>query len=68
MSWNYRVYKEINELGEVALTIRAHYTTEDGFGFGELPEHPQGETVSELRYDLERMLDACDKPVLDYED
>ncbi len=31
------------------------------------PDHPQGETLEDLREDLERMLRALDKPVLDYE-
>lgn len=29
------------------------------------PMHPQGDNIEELKQDLHRMLEACEKPVLD---
>jgi len=71
--WNHRVVRrvyrdEIGGLQEVAYQIHgAYYGLEDKPAITEEPDHPHGETLAELRKDLERMLRALDKPVLDYE-
>jgi hypothetical protein len=70
--WNHRavrrVYPGVLD-GEASYSIHEVY-----YGLGGIkpsitvgPDYPYGETVAELREDLERMLRALDKPVLDYE-
>ena len=69
--WNHRVVRRVYPGaldGEVAYQIHeAYYGLEDKLVITKEPDHPQGETLAELRKDLERMLRALDKPVLDYE-
>lgn len=68
MSWNYRVFRE-EMLEGFEYSIRAAYYAKKG---DEAPTHwssidsaPGGESIEELRTDLQRMLDALDKPVID---
>jgi hypothetical protein len=66
MTWNHRVFHEVVD-GEEWFTIREayydadketpHSWTEDGVA-------PCGNNLAELRAELERMLRACEKPVL----
>jgi hypothetical protein len=77
VSWRYRVVrKDVPDLYssgnvEEIFTIHEHYT---GDIYGEKgiitvrPMHPQGESVEELRRDIELMLKAFDHPVLEDED
>jgi hypothetical protein len=69
--WNHRVVRRVYPGaldGEVAYQIHeAYYGIEDKPLISTEPDHPHGETPEELREDLERMLRALDKPVLDYE-
>lgn len=66
MSWNYRVVKGESK-GEIYYNVREVYYEDDtdhivGMTYGGTGI---GNTVEELRSDLELMLRALDKPVLD---
>ena len=65
MTWNFRVFK-VERMGEEMFSIREAYYDDagdlDGFTG---PIAPQGDTVDDLRKELQRMLAACDRPVLD---
>jgi hypothetical protein len=71
MSWNYRVVKKITKipLGETDITYEIHdvYYDEnlDIVNIGRL-SFPMGDDVESLQWSLERMMEACKKPVLDY--
>lgn len=70
MSWNFRVMKCVHK-GETCFRIHEVYykTNSDSEvdGYTEDGVAALGETVDELREELQRMLLALDKPVLDYE-
>jgi hypothetical protein len=59
--WNHRVVKQ-NEL----YTIREVFFEPGGapHSWTAEPIHPQGETLEELKKEIERMLQACSEPVL----
>ena len=65
MSWNYRVMRRYDDLG-----IYEVYYNEDGSvkGFSENPVSPRGGSISELKLDMERYMEALSKPILDYEE
>lgn len=69
MSWNYRVVRR-TYLGVELYGIRAAF---DGFyedrrpAFTEEVVEVEGESVDELREMLRRMIEALEKPVLDYD-
>ena len=71
MAWNYRVVKKITKtpLGETDITYEIHdvYLNEslDIVGIGRL-SLPVGDDVESLQWSLERMIEACKKPVIDY--
>ena len=72
MSWNYRVVKRLEQDPSCPYTYsihEAHYD-DDGqvIGITEGSIEPNGETSKELKKDLETMLIAFDKPILNYED
>lgn len=67
MTWNHRVMKDANH-GHLII-VECYYDNEgnvngwtdtDGKGHS-----PWGEDLDEIRWVIERMLEACDKPVLD---
>lgn len=71
MTWNHRVMRRTNEHGETWYDIHEVYYETDPCGVEKLSWTedaiaPMGETVDELREELERMLRALDKPVLEY--
>lgn len=71
MSWNYRVVKKVTKipLGETDITYEIHdvYLDEslDIVNIGRL-SFPMGDDVESLQWSLERMIEACKKPVIDY--
>jgi hypothetical protein len=71
MSWNYRVVKKVTKipLGETDTTYEIHdvYYDEslDIVNIGRL-SFPRGDDVESLQWSLERMMEACSKPVIDY--
>lgn len=69
MSWNYRVIRRVVS-GEEFFGIHTGWYNDDKIidGIGETPQCPGGNTVEELKEELQRFLDACEKPVLKYDD
>ena len=71
MSWEYRVVQKVTKipLGETDITYEIHdvYLDEslDIVNIGRL-SFPMGDDVESLQWSLERMMEACKKPVIDY--
>lgn len=69
MTWNYRVIKQEQPEGTAFAIYEVYYDEQDNIQFiSNDPQNPFGETIEELRGDLEYMLQALDKPVLDMEE
>jgi hypothetical protein len=69
MTWNHRVFITHTEYGDW-LDIRETYYNEEGNVEGWTMDAiaPGGETIEELRNELQRMLACLDKPVLEDKD
>ena len=70
-TWNYRVIKHQPEKGHVVLyAVHEVYYNDDGStnGHTENAIWPVGETIEELRSDINRMLLALDRPVIEVTD
>jgi hypothetical protein len=71
MSWNYRVVKKVTKipLGETDISYEIHDVYYDKnldiVNIGRL-SFPMGDDVESLQWSLERMIEACKKPVIDY--
>jgi hypothetical protein len=72
MSWNYRVTKQIYNHKylhepEPLYCIREVYYDEDG-GVTGMSETPDiiGHSLQEVKDTLQRMIQCCDKPIIDY--
>ena len=73
--WNHRVVRWVYKDGaggeEIGYCVHEAFYGLDGDGdkpsITVEPDYPWGETVEELREDLQRMLRSLDAPVLDYE-
>lgn len=74
MGWNYRVYRrKINDDPGGAPYFysihEAYYAEpEEVSSYSKNPIAPVASSLDELRWSLEKMLAALDKPVLDYEE
>jgi len=70
--WNYRVYKFIpkNKANDPYFLIRETYYNDDGKanGFTLNSASPFGETEQELKNDIQYMLEAFGKPVIEQEE
>ena len=72
MSWSYRVVKQVTKipLGDTDISYGIHeaYTDENGdiVNISEKPSYVIGDDTESLQWQLERMMEACKKPVLDY--
>lgn len=66
-TWNYRVIKSVNEFGELYYQIHEVYYNKAGelTMHSDYPEAACGETLEELRKDLEFMLKSVEEPVLE---
>jgi predicted RNase H-like HicB family nuclease len=66
MPWNFRVVKKKGDLG---YGIHEVFYKDNGDieAVTQDPVEPLGETFEELKKDLQRMLDACKKEVIDYD-
>jgi hypothetical protein len=64
MSWSYRVVKDM----DASYSIHQVYTNEIGdiINISEQPTYPIGEDTESLIWQLERMIGACKKPIIDY--
>jgi hypothetical protein len=72
MSWNHRVVKRtFNEGGytEDRYAIHEAYYDENGkvWGITEEPVEPHGETMDELKKDIDWMTQCLEHPILDYD-
>lgn len=71
--WNHRVVRRVypnDGEGYVEYAVHEAFYGLDGDNkpsITEEPDSPHGETLEELREDLQRMLRVLDAPVLDYE-
>ena len=71
MAWNYRVVKKVTKipLGETDITYEIHdvYYDEnlDIVNIGRI-SFPMSDDVEGLKWCLKKMLEACKKPVIDY--
>ena len=72
MSWSYRVVKTVTKipLGDIDTSYAIHtvYSDENGdiVNISEQPTYPIGDDTENLVWQLQRMMEACKKPVLDY--
>ena len=68
MHWNHRIMKRTDIYGCPYYTIHEVYYGKDNQPdtWTEQPVYPVGNTIEELRDDLERMLEAFAKPPVDY--
>lgn len=71
MYWNHRVFKETSPTGYVEYTIReVYYDTDSGaiLGWtanGAYPQSDEDSGVEYLKEEVQWMLEACDKPVIE---
>lgn len=65
--WNYRVVRKTSEDGSAGYLIREVWYRKDGeiIGMTENPVYPSGRTLEELRADIDLVLLAFERPVLD---
>ena len=75
MSWSYRVVKTVTKipLGDIDISygiygIHEVYYDENGdiVNISESLAHPISDDLEGLQWNLERMMEACKKPVIDY--
>jgi len=72
MSWNYRVVKTVAKipLGDTDISYAIHtvYSDENGdiVNISEQPTFPIGDDTESLKWQLEKMMTACNKPIIDY--
>jgi hypothetical protein len=72
MSWSYRVVKYVTKipLGDTDISYAIHevYTdeNEDIVNISEKPSYVIGDDTESLKWQLERMMEACKRPVIDY--
>jgi hypothetical protein len=73
MSWSYRVVKQVTKipLGDIDISYAIHsiYIDEnnDIVNISEKPSYAIGDDIESLKWQLERMIEACKKPVIDYD-
>ena len=71
MVWNHRVIRKLDLNGDAYYHIHEVYYPEVGAKPDKItvePMTPYGDTVEDLRWTLEKMLECLDKPILDYKD
>ena len=76
MSWSYRVVKTVTKIPrtttirdmDTSYSIHAVYANEIGdiVNISEQPTYPISEDTEGLKWQLQRMMVACDKPIIDY--
>ena len=69
MGWNYRVMKQTHADGRTTFALHETYYTKEGQidGWTAEPSEPYGETLEELRVNLEQMTRALDYEVIEVE-
>lgn len=68
MNWNHRVVKRTYEDEEWYAVHEIYYDGDKPWGITTEPSAPGGETIEELKEELDRFRKALNKPVLNYED
>jgi len=72
MTWNYRVLKHVTETEEFYQIHEVYYHGDtyviDIYACTEEASSPYGETVEELKENLEMYMEAFDLPVIPYDD
>lgn len=72
MSWNYRAVKTVTKipLGDTDISYGIHEVYYDDNGdivnISESLAHPISDDLDGLKRNLERMMEACNKPIIDY--
>lgn len=72
MSWSYRVVKTVTKipLGDTDISYGIHEVYYDSnwdiINISEGLAHPISDDLEGLQWNLERMIEACKKPVIDY--
>jgi hypothetical protein len=72
MGWSYRVVNQVTKipLGDTDISYAIHtvYTDENGdiVNISEKPSYPISDDIDGLKWNLESMMLACDKPPIDY--
>ena len=67
--WNYRIIKHTEKDGAVWYAIHeAYYDKERAHSVSMLPNSITGDTVKEIEWALEKMIEATKKPILNFED
>jgi hypothetical protein len=72
MSWSYRVVKYVTTipLGDRDITYSIHsvYYDEnnDIVNISERPQYPMSDDLEGLKWTLSKMMEACNKPIIDY--
>jgi hypothetical protein len=72
MSWSYRVVKQVTKIPlgdtDVSYSIHTVYTDENGdiVNISEKPSYAIGDDIESLKWNLESMILAVDKPIIDY--
>jgi len=72
MSWSYRVVKQVTKipLGDIDISYSIHEVYYDSNGdiinISECLAHPISDDIEGLQWNLERMIEACKKPVINY--
>ena len=72
MSWNYRVVKTVTKipLGDTDVSYGIHTVYSDKNGdivnISEKPSYVIGDDMDSLKWNLESMMLACDKPIINY--
>lgn len=71
MTWNHRVVRTVSRDGEVLLALHEAFYAEGAEVPESITEEPVavlGDDISGLRWTLENMLRALEKPILSYDD
>jgi len=72
MSWSYRVVKYVTKipLGDIDISCAIHSIYTDEYGdivnISEKPTYPISDDLGGLKDVLSKMIEACDKPLIDY--
>lgn len=76
-NWTYRVTQEKDPDGSIVLSIREcwarddakkPYKDSDWTSWSENAIAPVGNTLDELKWELQKMLEACDKAIIDIDE
>lgn len=67
MKWNYRLMRHTDAFGREHLALHEAYYNDAGevTAWTEEPSHPFGESLDEIRGDLDKMIRALDYPVIE---